>query len=164
MVDENKAEQTVMGPMVFHPYVEGATPNVEHDRVTANMMVHKEGFGDEPETIQCSFAQLLTTSGHDTYQRGKYKVGPEWVALDTGHVEDPGLFIIENTPTRHRVNPSVEQREDDAKKTIEIQAGDGQPFLIRPGRFFVGEVADASGLVIRCAHGETTVRLMVLNK
>ena len=150
----------------LHSFVEGFTPSEEADRITCSLSIHKESWGDDPDSHQIQFSQMMETVGIDVYTRKKVAVTSEWAKIDTMWIDNPGLIIIGNTGTRYRINPTAEQRVADALKIVELLVCEGAvPIVIRPGRFFMGEILDVSEASLRVVGADNAlVRVIVYPK
>lgn len=139
--------------------------DVQHyDRITCQMQLHHEHFGDNAHSVPCSFSQLLNSKGQPWPRR--LDVGETPINLSQSWVESPGMIVIENRVGRVRqVQLSAEQKVEEAKKILLVYLNgvDSKPCIIRPGRFMLFEVgSDISGIVITSQNGPVPTTINVL--
>jgi len=130
------------------------------DRLTCILMVRHEHGGDDPKSIDCRYSALLETK-EQMYSR-RLKVGQNWVEIETGWVNSPGLLVIQNHPTKFATNPTKEQRDEDQKRFLEISYDGNKPWLVSPGRFFVAQPSDLAGCKMRCVQGTAEITISAI--
>jgi len=135
------------------------------DRITAVLNVYHEHFGDQPHSNNVTLSESLETVEQPFVR--KMEVGTERMPLETGWLDEPGYVLLENvTGQRPTVIPSESEKEELARKCVTVHNDLGPPsaapgWVIRPGRFFFGEVPEGSQLTLKCLHGTADIRLTV---
>jgi hypothetical protein len=96
-------------------------------------------------------------------------IGEDWQPLDLGWVKNPSMIIIENREGSFmQVQPTREEREEAAKKVVEIGIRNGETeatwpdWLVRPGENFRGSPSFIDTKIeIRCQHGKAKVTVNI---
>ena len=134
------------------------------DRLTVRETVYHHPFGHNPQVIETRFSHELETT-EQLYER-HLQVTKEWQPLDCGWLEDNvGMLIIQNDEGQFLyVNPTDEEREAAAKKTVEVSYKDEQGWLIPPGESMRARPSHASELAIRCQSGVAEITLYLIPK
>lgn len=140
-------------------------PIANADRITCRLLLHHEHCCDGPVSFESTFSDMLETM-EQPYQRRSI-VNEKWKVLDIGWIKDSGgasLILIENrAKIGQQVTPTQEQKDDLAKKVLEISFdGLTSAMLIRPGRFQQFEAADIGKVCIRSASGDCPINLIAL--
>lgn len=130
------------------------------DRLTVNLQLHHETCGEQPVTVLASFSHASETQGEQPWQRRGLKIGEEESELDMGWVADnPGYLTIENkVGAGLTLLPSDEQKAFFATQVLEIV---GTPFIVRPGRFFCGEIGEGP-IRLRSRAGIISVSVTIM--
>lgn len=112
----------------------------QQDRLTVVCNVYHQGCCEDPQSINLKFADFLDTK-EQPYWR-KLKATTEWQTLDLGWLaKNPGLIVIEN---KVRLLPSMtdEVKSLVPKRILLLRWEGGTQWIIRPGRFHLGEVGE----------------------
>ena len=141
-------------------------------RVTVVETVYHRSPGAPPVGVESRFSQDLD-SDEQVYER-RLKATKEWQLLDCGWVEDPlMLLIINEEGKRLQVNPTDEEREDTAKRVLQIAyviivlgevGGEGIPYLVPPGTSTRLYPSTIEGLHVRCQSGTAQFTLYAYPK
>jgi hypothetical protein len=135
-------------------------PLLNCDRLTITAQVSFEQCGFQPKSVPLQFAQPLETRGEEAYQRRIRVDEGDWQKLDMGWCQDnPGYIILESLVGQNLpVLPTEEQKAFFKTQILYIKPN----FLVRPGRFFIGEFAYTEELLIRSAAGTIPVNVTVI--
>lgn len=142
-------------------------PSPERDRVTGQLLMHYQQFGEDAITGSAHFNFLLDVSEEPPYQRWQW-VTEEWKQLDTGWVDRVGYALLESRVGKGlNVNPSPEQLAEFALQVIEVSTVDPavvdedslKPMLLRPGRGLMADFSEAPWL--RCRHGKAKINVTI---
>ena len=143
------------------------------DRLTVRETVYHHPFGHNPQAIETRFSHELENT-EQLYER-HLQVTEEWQPLDCGWLKDKaGMLIIQNDEGQFLyVNPTDEEREATAKKTVEIGYGHHKHdfgtignhcWLIPPGESMRARPSHVSNLAIRCQSGVAEITLYLIPK
>ena len=136
------------------------------DRLVANATVYHQHPGDHPTSSACKFSTVLDTVEQPITRR--VNIGTEPVPLETGWVVQAGYVLIENRTGQYpTVNPTEEERQAIADAVVRVTCGGvvGTPgWLVRPNRFMLAEVEDASLITLQCLQGTALVYLSVFSR
>jgi hypothetical protein len=130
------------------------------DRLTGIVTYHHQHPGADVFTMDIRFSDALETTEQPYHRR--MTIGPVWIPVDLGWIETPSVLIVKNNAGHYERNPSAEQKEEDAAKIVELRFEGSKPWLIRPGRPFVGEPSETAGLHLRCQHGTVEVTVVAI--
>lgn len=146
--------------------VRTAAPTSQQSRLTGQITIHHEAWGEDPVTGQATFSQVLATL-EEPWTR-KITLGPEWVCVaDLGSwVANVGYMLIMNrTGGNALVKPTEEEANALQKKIVGIGYGGTAPTapenLVRPGRFGAIEVFNAKRVWLRSQHEEARATLFL---
>lgn len=148
-----------------------SVPTLQKAKPRISVQINATWQGPDSPTLQAMPRFGRFPASEDApYQRPGLTVGPEWSKVDCGWVEDVGLLIVENLPTRFGVRPSkAEQDEADAKMLeISFNGEEGNDvradLLLPPGEAILLTPTRARSIGIRCARGHTKVTITVFPK
>jgi len=132
------------------------------DRITVIDRVYHQRLGEEAQEFPCTFSRELETT-EQPYTR-QLVATEEWKPLDHGWIERVGMLIVVNQEGRFlQTNPSKEQKDEAAKKILELQyEGSAWSWLIPPGESFRGMPGDITNLLIRSRSGTIKFTVHVL--
>lgn len=137
--------------------VRNRSPLETHDRMTAALTIHHESLGENPVSVESRWWDLLETR-EQPYER-RIVVTPEGVDMDFGHVQNPGMVVIQNrTGQGLQTNPSEEQKKDNRLQILIIEPGG---WIVRPGRAHVGDVSHCDKLRMRSLRGDLRITVVV---
>lgn len=127
------------------------------DRLTAQVNIYHEHWGEQPVAAHCSTQRFLDTQ-EQPFQR-RITVGPEWVPLSRAWgtmLESVGVILLENRAGRSlMVTPTDEEWEviQDSVIQVAIQKEAHFPFArIVAGAFLLLEPEEPELLHVRCPH------------
>lgn len=136
------------------------------DRITVVETVAHQAVGGRPYGYQVAFDRLVETN-EQPYERtgAKAVVGEEWVPLDCGWIESPGMIVLKNEEGRFtQTIPTSEEKDAAFTRVIEIgveSRGIVEAFAETPAtetsRF---KPLNISKIRIRCRHGEAHFTLI----
>lgn len=135
------------------------------DRITVVSQTYYQRLGKNPIQVESRFSRGVS-SGQQLYQREE-EVGENWVPLDLGWITKVGFLEIANNEGRFlQVIPTEEEREDTAKKILEVRGYDatcssGCLWLVPPGESFRGFPSKPQNLFIRSQLGTIEYTLYV---
>ncbi len=120
--------------------------------------------GEEATSLETGYSRDLE-SDEQVYER-RAVATEKWQPLDCGWLEgNVGLLIIRNEGGKSpQVNPTEAEKEELAKRVIEIAYPVSGRWLIPPGASMRGYPIDASNLAIRCQHSTAKYRLFLIPK
>ncbi len=141
----------------------------ERDRVTAQVSITHESFGNDPIQQICVFSALL--EGKEQCYIRRLVVGRKWVPLDLGWIDpkNVGMILLENrTGTGRAANPTVEEEKATESSILQIGYRIGSKvdpqWIVRPKRFHVAESVDCSRIRVRAAKGEVKLTVCIIPK
>lgn len=143
--------EVVLPPAIPTPVLQGK------DRITVQMNVYHESFGNQPYQISTSYSASLETIEQPYHRRTV--IGNEWTPLDLAHLSDnPGLIVIENrTGAMLHTNPTLEERMIIDLAVLEIDLGGGPLLFVKPKRFQVLDIANPATIKMRSRQGECKI-------
>jgi hypothetical protein len=132
-------------------------------RMTVVDIFYHQVFGEQPESVESRFERELS-SDEQMYQRKKVAT-EEWQPIDLGWVKEVGTVFIQNIEGQfHSVNPTVEQKEEIAKRVLEFTfAQCKECFLIPPGESMRCSPTSAGSLMLRCRSGQAKYLVVVVS-
>jgi hypothetical protein len=134
----------------------------DYDRITARLDFYYEKFNENPIYSSHVLEAVLPQSEEDVYKR-KVKVDQDWIAIDTGWLENVSYILIKNTKKAYSVHPSKEEQDSDKNKNILVRYDKGDPlFTIDKGSFLLFKPMDVTKIQISSPEGSTKVELIVM--
>lgn len=128
------------------------------NRITVVETIYHQEFGENPVMVASRYSRELE-SYDQPYER-KLVATPTWEPLETGWIKECGLMIIKNREECSRmVIPTEEEKEELAKKMLEVSYGDRDGWLIPPGETMKAYPRSLEGLGICSLHGNTKYKL-----
>lgn len=123
------------------------------DRLTIKQVIYHQQPGEQPTQVERSFSRTLATK--DQPYSHKVEVNEDPVAMETGWIKDIGTVVIQNEEGFFlQTNPTLEQKEEAAKKVLEVFVVEGSPpLLVFPKEDLRINPADFSKLRIRSQSG-----------
>lgn len=166
MTDQPEVVTQIEG--VKQPIHQLNTPTPEKDRITVQLAMHYQQFGEEPVSGSASFSYQIEQSEDPAYQRW-HRASEKWKPLETGWVRAVGYVLLENRAGKGlNTNPSPEQLEEFSKQVILVatddpsQATKVSPLQIMPGHSMM--LCPTGPLFIRCASGDVKFNVTVFPK
>ena len=140
------------------------------NRITHQSNLYYQFGGEDPQQWQLNSVKLLKSETEDCepFSR-KSKAEQDWKPLipKGNWVEECSMLLVFNLTgkSQRAVNPTEEQKEEDANRILEISfnQSDQQSFLIGPGGSLVCTPSDLSTLSVR-ADQATMYRVVVFPK
>ena len=136
---------------------------ISMNRLTVQMQVYHERQGNRPTVIGSNYDTPLENQ-LQPYIRD-FMAGPDWTQLDYGWLPkgSAGLVIIENRAGigLQRV-PTAEQAKQIASQNLYLGTSQRREWIIRPKRFFFGELNDIEGLWIAAEEIPVPVVVSIL--
>lgn len=131
----------------------------------------RDGHPDQPtQHASVPFTRELE-SDEQVWQR-TLKVGEAWQPIDQGWLDEAGvgLLLLQNEEGRFtQTKPSPEEKEEAAKKVVEVGASfitgaSGMVFAVPAGESARVPNPDMNHLMIRCQHGTARVTVTLFPK
>ena len=140
-----------------------------NNRITLILRAYHHSTDEQPFSIEPEPNYTTECKTKEDPWTRRMKVGEEWEEVDLGWLQDTaGLVVLINTEGTHRsqVNPSQEQRDETAKKLVEVRTceGDINPLLLPPGEFLPIKVDNPRLLKIKSEHGRARVTVYAFPK
>lgn len=143
------------------------TPGVlkDQDRITAHFEMHHEHCCISPVSIGVKYSHFLETM-EQPYMR-RFKVTPQSSTkeLNLAWLEgNCGSLILLNPPPDivRRNKLTDEEKLEIENMTLHVSVGGSRPWLVRPGRFFVGEPSDVTQVRLWVPAGEREITMHVM--
>lgn len=142
-----------------------AAPNYdpkEQDRITCQFSIVHEHCGDPPFTLGCSFSSICKTVEQPWTRR--VQIGEQWIPLDIGWIENPGLIVIENqTGKGLLVNPTEEELAEINSKMIYVTCNEPDvEWIIMPRMHFFARPKTLENIRVRSSSGKIKASIHVL--
>lgn len=135
----------------------------ERNRITCVLQLYHEQDGEQPDGVRLAFV-APSKYNVQRYQR-RMKIDEADNPLDIGWFKphEVGSILIENLEGKGlQVQPTDEEREDIARRIIDVrEAGGTSSWLVPPGGFFLGCPSSAEKVLIRCQHGSAKIGLSI---
>jgi len=135
-------------------------------RTTVVCSFYHQAAGSQPRLFDATWCSPAWED-EEPFQR-TLKATAAWKVLAAGcWIENAGIVIIRNDekPSAHSArNPTTEDREADAGKTLEISPDgrtDGGVWIIPPGEHMSGRFPVVGNLRVRCRSGEVKYTVLV---
>ena len=146
-----------------------ATPPKPPNRIGVVEMFYHEVADQVIRSIESRFFRVLKTD--EQYYTHACKADGHWRPLELGWLQECGMLVITNEPTKFNAIPTKEQKEEAASKILEIAIAPAeetgrtmlspakpQPvacFIIHPGESMRVTPVDVRQIRVRCRNGET---------
>lgn len=136
------------------------------ERITAKLSIHHENFRDPPTSVGCVGHCFCETVGEEPYQRRRLIATEEWSELSYGHLDNPGMYIIENLEGRPQRPYTQEELQASFSKYLLVSFTrrvdlEGS-FEIPPGLALPIKPADPEArLFIKSPNGDAQYKLTV---
>jgi hypothetical protein len=126
-------------------------------RVTGQFFMVYEDCDDDPIEVRSSVSRLTKNKTHPHVSR--FDTTANWEPLDLGRFVDKpyaiGMVVVENRSGRsYRVQPTKEQREEDARRII-VVGNESLQFRINPNEAWFADCSDVSSLQIRSLFSDS---------
>jgi len=141
------------------------------NRLTVVGSIYFVAANEQPESVDTGFSRDLA-SEEQPYRR-RLKATEEWQRLDCGWIKEASQVFIANEEGKGlQVNPTDEEREDIARRIIEVsfcEDGEGpndtfisSVWLVSPGESMRGLPSRVDRLCVRCQHGTARFTLYIV--
>ena len=149
-------------PMQSTDCCNGPEQKVPSRLVVVENIYHQES-GRQPTSVESNYTRFLKTD-EEVYRR-RMKVGENWMSIESGWIEKPGMIILKNEEVyRGAVNPTPDEIKEVQKKIVEVSSSTlpDCSWFILPGENMRGIPKDLSNIRLRCQHSTAMVSIILI--